>query len=579
LVFDLLARMKGEDMSGRKIPSGKWSLPLLCALVSLLLTAPLSTPAFADLWAGAAKVTITPPECSVGGACPGYSLAAGNGRFSSGVHDHIWARALVMTSGVDSLILVTLDVLGHFPDRIRGMQTELRAAYPGFVEVLVNDDGVTDPVTRTYADGTEIIRNVLIANAHTHASPDCIGIYGPDSFTSGVDPAWMDFVDDRVVEVVGLAISSLVPAKVRFGQYYVPNYLGFPLHTDNREPIILDHNMEVMQVANLSDAAICTLVNHGGYPEMMGIVENTEITADFAGVMYQDLEAEYGGVAMWITRVVGGRTDSYYDVNFNGIRDDDAYPPNNYLNTFEGMTAYGNTMADVAIEALSGALYEDPVPDIVLKTTVVGLAVENPFFKVLLGEANYAIAGLLGDMWAFLADLFGMTSLIEPGPELMLDREGQGALGAPRKVEMPVTVFKLGGAMFTTTPGQIFPELWTGTSPLDLLANPAWDFHPSEGGNPDFDYHPRIPGLTGIRDFITTDHAFNLGSTYAELGYLIPGYQYDHSIKTYDDFLGYVVGTHQVSYEESDCAGRESGNMVQRELIRIISEFNAGLVP
>ena len=37
----------------------------------------------AALQAGAAKLTITPPECSVGGPCPGYSLAAGNGRFST----------------------------------------------------------------------------------------------------------------------------------------------------------------------------------------------------------------------------------------------------------------------------------------------------------------------------------------------------------------------------------------------------------------------------------------------------------------------------------------------------------------
>ena len=34
------------------------------------------------------------------------------------------------------MILVVLDVLGHLPDRIRGMQAALRAAYPGYVQVL-----------------------------------------------------------------------------------------------------------------------------------------------------------------------------------------------------------------------------------------------------------------------------------------------------------------------------------------------------------------------------------------------------------------------------------------------------------
>ncbi len=532
----------------------------------------------ADLRAGAAKLTITPPECSVGGPCPGYSLAAGNGRFSTGVHDDIWARALVMTSGNDSVILVVLDVLGHLPDRIRGMQAALRAAYPEHVKVLVHDDGETAPVTRRYVDGNEVIENVLIANAHTHASPDCVGVYGPDSYTTGRDPVWMDYVDSRVVEVVGMAIANLQPAKVRFTSYHVPDFLGFPLITDRREPIIVDHTMAVMQLANPSaDDVICTLVNYSGYPEMMGIKENTLMTADFPGVMDQSLEAYFGGVSIWVTRVIGGFTVSYYDVNFNGLEDDDGYPPNNHLHTFAGMTAYGELIADVAKEALVGVPYEGS-PDLTLKTGMVNLPMENPLYRLLLGEANYVITGLVGDIWTLLAELIGLSSVFEPTPELMLDHEGQGALGAPRKIEIPVTVFTLGSATFTTTPSQLFPELWLGTSPPNLLANPAWDFNPSQSGNPDYEYHPRLPGLTGIRDFIATENAFNLGSTYAEMGYLIPSYEYDHSMKTYQHFVDYIAGTHDLRYEEGFSVGRDAGDIVQRELVRLISEFNAGLV-
>ncbi len=558
-----------------------WLLTRACVLVTgiaMMAFFSWAPSAQAALQAGAAKLTITPPECSVGGPCPGYSLAAGNGRNSTGVHDDIYARALVMTSGNDSVVLVVIDVLGHLPDRIRGMQAALRAAYPGYVSVLVHDDGVTDPVTRRYVDGTEIIENVLIANAHTHASPDCIGVYGPDSYTTGRDPAWMDYVDSRVVEVVGLAIANLQPAKVRFNNYYVPNYLGFPLITDRREPIVVDHTMGVMQLANSgTDDVICTLVNYSGYPEMMGILENTLMTADFPGVMDASLEAYYGGVSIWVTRVIGGFTMSYYDVNFNGRRDDDSYPPNNHLNTFAGMTAYGELIADVAKEALVGVPYEGS-PDLTLSTSMVNLPMENPLYRLLLGEANYVITGLVGDIWTFLADLIGLSGVFEPTPSMMLDHEGQGALGAPRKIEMPVTVFALGSAMFTTTPSQLFAELWVGTSPADLLANPAWDFNPSQSGNPDFEYHPRIPGLTGIRDFITVDNAFNLGSTYAEMGYLLPSYEYDHSMKTYQHFVDYIAGTHNLRYEEGFSVGRDAGDIVQRELIRLISEFNAGLV-
>jgi hypothetical protein len=374
-----------------------------------------------------------------------------------------------------------------------------------------------------------------------------------------------------------LAIANLQDAKVRFAHYYVPDYLGFPLITDRREPIVADHNMEVMQLTNpTSEEAICTLVNYSGYPELMG-GSNTEMTADFPGVMDQELEDEFGGTSIWVTRVIGGYMQSYYDVNFNGLRDDDSYPPNQHINTFPGMTAYGLLVADIVKEALNGVPYEES-QDLTLKTNIINAPIGNPFWKVLLGEVNTVIPGLLGDIWGFLTVLIGFNELVEPTPAVMLDHDGQGALGAPRKVELPVTVFTLGSAMFTTTPSQFFPELWLGTSPADLMANPAWDFHPSQSGNPNYESHPRIPGVTGVRDFITAEHAFNFGSCHAELGYLMPSYEYNHSIKRYQDFVDYVTGAHQVSYEESQSVGRGVGDQVQSELIKMIAEFNLGLV-
>ena len=559
---------------------------LLCFLA--LLQWPVA-PAEALFRAGAAKLTITPPECTVGGPCPGYSLAgAGNGRFSSRVHDDIYVRALALSGDSGDVVLVSIDVLGHFPDRIRGMQADLRSAYGSLVRHLVDDDGVSPAQTRLYADGTPVVANALIANAHVHASPDCIGIYGPDELTSGIDEAWCDYVDDRVVEAVGLAVDRMNAntegAWVKLAQYHVPDYYGFPLIVDRREPIILDHDLAVMQVLSSApgEEVIATLVNYSGYPEMMGH-DNTEITADFPGVLCGALEDLYGGTALWVTRLIGGFTVSYYDVNDNGLADDDAYPPNQYLNTFPGMTAYGLLLADITQEALDTAL-EEHFPDILLKTDVVNLSIENPFFKVLLGEAFTVIPGLLGDIWTFLAELLGMTSIIEPDTDLMLDRDGQGALGATRKVEVLVHVLKIGDALFTSTPGQLFPELWTGTSPPELLARPDWVFHPSDLYPDEYEFHPRIPGRAGIRDFIEEPIRFNLGSTEAELAYLIPDYEYDHSLKTYDDLLCYVLGTNCapgwfMRYEESDCAGREAGNVVQHALIRMIAEFNAGLLP
>ncbi|MEW6444376.1 MAG: hypothetical protein AB1640_25850 [bacterium] len=574
--------------STKRKPGGRAarSRPVAVAALSLLVLAWPVLPAEAMFRAGAAKLTITPPECSPGGPCPGYSLAgSGYGRSSTRVHDDIYVRALAMSGDSESVVLVSVDVLGHLPDRIRKMQAALHEAYGDQIRLLVDSDGVTAR-TRTYADGTPVVANALIANAHVHASPDTIGIYGPDELTSGINPAWSDYVDQRVVEVVGLALERMNAntegAWVKAAQYHVPGYYGFPLIVDNREPIILDEDLAVLQVVrnNPQEEVISTLVNYSGYPEMMGH-DNTEITADFPGVTCGALEETYGGTAIWITRLIGGFTISYYDVNGNGLADDGGYLPNQFLNTFPGMTAYGLLLADVTREALDGA-FEDRAPELELKTDVVNLPVENPFFKILLGEANTVIPGLLGDLWTILAAWMGMTSIIEPDSTLMLDRSGQGALGATRKVEVLVHVFKIGDALFATSPGQLFPELWTGSSPPELLAQPDWVFHPSDLNPAEYEFHPRIPGRAGIRDFIREPCQFHLGSTEAELAYLIPDYEFDHSMKTFDDLLCYVTGKHCqpgwfMRYEESDSAGREAGNIVQHALIRMISEFNAGV--
>lgn len=114
------------------------------------------------LYAGAAAVDITPvldPEHPVW--MGGFS----QGRAATGVHDPLWARALVLFRDREYVAFVVTDLIGLMAWRIDRMRTTL--ANDGFA-----------------------FERVLVQATHNHDSPDTVGIWGPDRATSGIDPAY-----------------------------------------------------------------------------------------------------------------------------------------------------------------------------------------------------------------------------------------------------------------------------------------------------------------------------------------------------------------------------------------------------
>ena len=82
-----------------------------------------------------------------------------NGKPAQGVHDDVWARAVVMDDGTTRMALVALDAVGFMYTDV----VDIREMVPAELE----------------------IDYVLIASTHTHESNDLIGIWGPDEFHSG----------------------------------------------------------------------------------------------------------------------------------------------------------------------------------------------------------------------------------------------------------------------------------------------------------------------------------------------------------------------------------------------------------
>ena len=157
--------------------------------------APSPLPEVRHLLAGAAEVDITPPP---GMPKAGYSRNAHDG---TGFRTRLRARAIHLRSGTTSLAVVTLDLLG-------GSSVLQRL------------------VAQSVAGRTDVpLHGLFVGATHTHAGP---GQFQGSAFYShfasnrpGFDPAWTQFLVERISSAVLAAVESRRPATAAVGSFEV----------------------------------------------------------------------------------------------------------------------------------------------------------------------------------------------------------------------------------------------------------------------------------------------------------------------------------------------------------------------
>jgi len=68
------------------------------------------------------------------------------------------------------------------------------------------------------ADGITDLDEMFFSSTHDESAPDTIGISGPDDFSSGVNPFYVQFLIERTAQSIEQAHAALRPARIRFGQ-------------------------------------------------------------------------------------------------------------------------------------------------------------------------------------------------------------------------------------------------------------------------------------------------------------------------------------------------------------------------
>lgn len=224
------------------------------------------------------------------------------------------ASAIVLRSGQTTIAFVALDLLG-FPsvlcDRVRVLVPRIPA------------------------------ENILIGSSHTHSAPDCYAFPDGKGGHSG-DLKYIDLVCKNAAEAINEAIDNLQPAQLKIGTDEAKGKIAYNYYA----PDLYDRRMSVIQAATIDGKTIATLVNYAIHPEVLGSRLGI-VSPDLIGPMRDRIEADSGGVAMFMNGAQGGMVTAD-----NRILDKPKDPSRAYwqdARTWEECERIGNTMADEAI--------------------------------------------------------------------------------------------------------------------------------------------------------------------------------------------------------------------------------------
>lgn len=285
----------------KKIVSALLATPLVLALLFVVIVGPWPSykdsqyqsqdyyqEALADIATHAAfsEITATPAKLQAGwakrkftpepGAPMGGYSGRGNDKKSIGVRDDLYVRALALSDGRDTVVLVGSDML-IIPPNISAAVREGVAARNGLT-------------------GDQILFNA----SHTHC--------GPGGFMPGIistmsggeyDPTLIDFIVANFVDAIVEAQEHLEPASLASGSVQAPEYI----RNRARDGGPVDPELSFM-VAKQDDGDVCYVASYSAHPTIFG-GDMLEFSAEYPGELMRSIEKETSHDAQYLGGAVG----------------------------------------------------------------------------------------------------------------------------------------------------------------------------------------------------------------------------------------------------------------------------------
>ncbi len=260
----------------------------LLASVLLGLTCASALPA-AEFRAASAKADITPQ-----GSFDLWGYADRSGP-STGTHDPLFAKVLLLDDGAHRLALVTLDL-----GRTFGVESM--------------------DVVRRRVRGSARVEQVLFFASHTHSGP-----FVNDTYPPGKRRVWEERALDRIATAIEQAVARLQPAALGVGEGDVlighnrrfvrpdgtvkmlwRNATKTPTHP-------IDSRVGILRVDGRDGRTLAVLVNYACHPVVFG-ADNLKYSADYPSAMAAVVEPALGaGTVCLFLQGAAGDINPYFD--------------------------------------------------------------------------------------------------------------------------------------------------------------------------------------------------------------------------------------------------------------------------
>ena len=305
-----------------------------------------------SLRVGAARVDITPRDLT--------GLVSVWAKAFEGVHDPIYARALVVDDGSATAAFVALDLVEY---------------------------GSSRPVRERIARELGIpVDHVLVTSSHDHNAPRGGPITPGTSSERGrpySTPAYTQQVDDSILDALRQAKASLQPARVGIGTgradinvyrlAYKPDGSWGGADPDGPS----EKTVWVVKFESLSGEPIALLMNYAVHSVVAG-PDNALVTGDLAGAVERFVERQFQDkvVALW-TMGPAGDQNPRYNMSVPGEgRDKD--PEKNKAAAYAAMEAMGQILGVEVFQTASRINRMSPVARIEAAERVVSCPVKPP---------------------------------------------------------------------------------------------------------------------------------------------------------------------------------------------------------
>jgi hypothetical protein len=274
----------------------------------LFLVPPWARAGSPELQAGAGRANLTPP-LEMKAALGGYGTRAS--KPAVGVHDAVWAKALVLTWGERKFAVVTADALAFPP--------QFKAAV---VERLAGEGWTAD--------------QLMLLPSHSHTSLDMMALHPGNTFGNKqvglFHKELFEFASRQLAEAVRNAGRSLHPVHAGSISLSVPDR-----NRNRRGLAVHDTELTVTRLDTTDGNPLAVLINWTAHPTFMD--ENDMLfSGDWPGHLQRTVEALVGH----------GVTAMYY----NGAEGDQSpVPPPDCGSRWERAERYGREMGILAWRA------------------------------------------------------------------------------------------------------------------------------------------------------------------------------------------------------------------------------------